>query len=133
MPVPPVYRRDQRHSPKRASKWGIGDACGLDPNGDAQSFLTHFVVVGLDDDQRYVVETYRPLANGEIVPILSSGTKAKGRRKARGAILIAKAVTKTRPAGDQIIIATGVKRRRSGVKNWGWLSLGMFADRRQRG
>ena len=35
----------------------------LAPRGDARTFLTHFVGDGLDDD-RYVVEKYRSLANG---------------------------------------------------------------------
>ena len=33
------------------------------PRGDARAFLTHFVVSGLDDD-RYVIEKFRSLANG---------------------------------------------------------------------
>ena len=35
----------------------------LAPRGDARTFLTHFVGDDLDDD-RYVVEEYRSLANG---------------------------------------------------------------------
>ena len=38
-----------------------------------------------------------------------------------------------RPARDEIIIATGVKLRNCGVQLWGWRSLGIFVDRRQRG
>ncbi len=37
------------------------------------------------------------------------------------------------PARDDIIIATGVKLRHCGVHIWSWRSLGIFADRRQRG
>ncbi len=102
------------------------------PRGDARTFLTHFVGSGLDDD-RYVVERFRSLANGDIVPVQADGTKPKGRRKARGAIVSLKTVEKMRPARDEIIIATGVKLRGCGVQLWGWRSLGLFADRRQKG
>ena len=102
------------------------------PRGDARAFLTHFVGSGLDDD-RYVVEKFRSLANGDIVPGHADGDKPKGRRKAPGTILPLKAVEKMRPARDEIIIATGVKLRDCGVQLWGWRSLGIFADRRQKG
>ena len=102
------------------------------PRGDARTFLTHFIGGGLEDD-RYVVETYRSLANGEIVPVRTGATKPKGRCKARVTVLPLKAVKSLRPARDEIIIATGVKLRHCGVQLWGWRSLGIFADRRQRG
>ena len=76
------------------------------PRGDARTFLTHFVGSGLDDD-RYVVEKFRSLGNGDIVPVQADGTKPKGRRKARGTILPLKAVEKMRPDRDEIIIARG--------------------------
>ena len=104
----------------------------LDPRGDARTYLTHFVGGGLDDD-RYVVQRFRSLASGDIVPVLADVTKRKGRRKARGTIVPLKAVEKMRPARDEIIIATGVKLRDCGVQLWGWRSLGLFVDRRQRG
>ena len=44
-----------------------------------------------------------------------------------------KAVEKMRPARDEIIIATGVKLRNCRVQLWGWRSLGIFADCRQKG
>ena len=104
----------------------------LAPRGDARTYLTHFVVGGLDD-KRYVVETFRSLANGDIVPVQADGSRPKGRRKACGRILSLKAVEQLRPARDEIIIATGVRQRCSQVQYWGWLSLGIFADRRQHG
>ena len=104
----------------------------LTPRGDARTFLTHFVGGGLDDD-RYVVEKFRSLANGEIISVDAGGTKSESRRRARGAVVTPKAVEKMRPARDEIIIATGVRRRSSQVQYWGWLALGIFADRRQRG
>ncbi len=50
------------------------------PRGDARTYLIHFVGGGLDDD-RYVVERFRSLANGEIVPVQSGGTARKGRAR----------------------------------------------------
>ena len=104
----------------------------LAPRGDARTFLTHFVGGGLEDDH-YVVETFRSLANGDIVPVRTDGAKPQARRKARGTILPLKAVKTMRPARDEIIIATGVRLRNCGVQLWGWRSLGIFADRRQKG
>ena len=104
----------------------------LAPRGDARTFLTHFVGGGLDDE-RYVVEKYRSLANGDIVPVPIVEPKPKGRRKARRMIVPLKAVEKLRPARDEIIIATGVRLRHCGVQLWGWRSLGIFVDRHQRG
>ena len=68
----------------------------LATRGDARAFLTHFVGGGLEDN-RYVVETFRSLANGDTVPVQTDRTKPKGRRKARGTVLPLKAVEKTRP------------------------------------
>ena len=85
----------------------------LAPRGDARTYLTHFVGDGLQDD-RYVAETFRSLANGEIVPVQAEGTP-KGRRKARGRILALKVVEKLRPARDEIIIATGLKLRNAAL------------------
>ena len=63
------------------------------PRGDARAFLTHFVVVGLDDD-RYAVQRFRSLANGYIVPIHADGTRPKGRRKAQPTTISVKAVAR---------------------------------------
>ena len=84
------------------------------PHGDAQTFLTHFIGSGLDDD-RYVVEKFRSRANGEIVPVHAGGTKSTGQPKAGGPILPLKAVEKMRPARVEIIIATGVKLHNCGM------------------
>ena len=104
----------------------------LAPRGDARTYLTHFVGGGLDDE-RYVVETFRSLANGDIVPVQADGSRPKGRRKPRARVLPLKAVEKLRPARDEIIIATGVKLRNSGCQVWGWRALGLFLERRQKG
>ena len=104
----------------------------LAPRGDARTYLTHFVGGGLDDE-RYVVETFRSLANGDIVSVQADGSRPKGRRKARARILPLKAVERLRPARDEIIIATGIRQRRSQVQYWGWRSLSIFVERRQKG
>ena len=102
------------------------------PRGDAQTFLTHFGGGGLDDE-RYVIQRFVSRADGDIVPVRADESGPKGRRGARVAIVPLKAVEKMRPARDEIIIATGVKRRGSGVQMWGWRAMGIFTDRRQRG
>ena len=104
----------------------------ITPRGDARTYLIHFVGGGLDDE-RYVVERYVSKADGEIVPVQSGGTARKGRRKVRGTVVSLKALEEMRPARDEIIIATGFKLRHCGVQLWGWRSLGIFAERRQRG
>ena len=47
------------------------------PRGDARTFLTHFVGGGLDDD-RYAVQRFHSMANGDIVPIHADGSRAEG-------------------------------------------------------
>ena len=101
------------------------------PRGDARTYLLHFTGGGLDDD-RYVVQRFVSRSDGDIVAV-GEAAGDKGRRRSRGTIVPLAEVEKLRPARDEIIIATGVKRRNSGVQMWGWLSLGIFADRRQRG
>ena len=72
----------------------------LAPRGDAQTFLTHFVGGGLEDD-RCVIQRFVSRADGEVVPVHPGDTARKGGRKARGTIVTAKAVEKMRgaPAG----------------------------------
>ena len=81
----------------------------LNPRGDAQVFLTQFVVSGLGDD-RYVIQRFVSQADREIVPVHANGTRLKRRRKARGTIM----PEKIRSAHDEIITATGVKLRNCG-------------------
>ena len=104
----------------------------LAPRGDSRTWLTHFVGPGLDDD-RYVVQRYLSRANGDIVAVDEDGARPKGRRRARPKILSRNALEKLRPARDEIIVATGVNRRDCGLQLWGWRSLGLFVDRRQKG
>ena len=87
------------------------------PGNNASTFLTHLFGQGLDDD-RYRVERFRSMADGDIRPLRAKEVK-KGRSKAQGATLSRQAVRKMRPARDEIIIATGINLRNSGVQYWG--------------
>lgn len=95
----------------------------LAPCGDARTCLIHFVGDSLDDE-RYLVESYRSLACGNIVPVQAYSSRPKSRRKIRPAVTSRKAVEKERPACDEIIIATGINLRDSGVQYWGRLGDG---------
>ena len=102
------------------------------PRGDARTYLLHFTGGGLDDD-RYVVQRFVSRSSGEIVAVEEAASGGKGRRRSRGTVVPLAEVEKLRPARDEIIIATGVKRRNSGLQLWGWRALSLFTDRRQRG
>ncbi len=73
---------------------------------DAQTYLVHLFGRGLDDE-RYVVEKYRTLADGQIRPVPAE--QPKTRRKPRRTIASVSAVKKMRPERDEIIVCTGVK------------------------
>ena len=79
--------------------------------GNASTFLTHLFGQGLDDD-RYVVERFRSMADGDIRPL-----RAGGPRDQR--VVSRQTVRKMRPARDEIIVATGINLRNSGVQYWG--------------
>ena len=96
----------------------------------ASTFLTHFFGRGLADD-RYVVQRFKSMVDGDIRPVLVETPKGKGRRKAKHAVVSLKAVKEMRPARTEIIICTGL-RIRGGVQYWGSLATGLFAERKQR-
>ncbi len=77
--------------------------------GNASTFLTHLFGQGLDDD-RYMIERFRSMADGDIRPLRDGGTRTNVSRQA---------VRKMRPARDEIIVATGINLRNSGVQYWG--------------
>ena len=79
------------------------------------------------------MQRYRSRANGDIVPIDTDGARPKGRRRARPAVVSLQEVKKLRPARDEIIVVTGMNLRDCGIQLWGWLALGMFVQRRQKG
>ncbi|MYG28430.1 MAG: hypothetical protein F4213_20830 [Boseongicola sp. SB0677_bin_26] len=102
------------------------------PGNTASTFLTHFFGSGLVDD-RYVVERFKALVDGDIRRCQDPApAKGRGRRKAGLATATLKAVREMRPARNEIIICTGLQSR-GGVQYWGSVSAGLFADRRQRG
>ena len=102
------------------------------PGNTASTFLTHFFGGGLVDD-RYVVERFKAMVNGDIRRCPDKAPAAKkARRKARLATATLKAVLAMRPARNEIIVCTGL-RTRGGVQYWGSVSTGLLCDRRQKG
>ena len=86
--------------------------------GNASTFLTHLFGQGLDDD-RYKIERFRSMADGDIRPLRAGRPGSKDRSKAPGTVLSRQAVRKMRPARDEIIVATGINLHNSGVQYWG--------------
>ena len=85
--------------------------------GSASTILTHVFGRGMADE-RYVVERYQALADGDIRRWPGDETPATGRRKAKPTVATLKAVREMRPARTEIIICTGL-RIRGGVQIWG--------------
>ena len=101
------------------------------PGNTAATFLTHFFGGGLADE-RYVVERFKAMADGDIRPWPADEPPTKKGRKARRVTATLKAVKEMRPACTEIIICTGL-RTRGGQQLWGSIAVGLFCDRRQRG
>ena len=85
---------------------------------------------GLEED-RYVVERFKSMTNGDIRPVSADGPGKKGRRKARRTTVSLKAVKEMRPGRDEIIICTGVTIK-GGAQIWGDLATSLFVERKQR-
>ena len=88
------------------------------PGNTAATFLTHIFGPGLADDDRYVIERYRALADGNIRRCTDTVPKGSRRRKAKAVTATLKAVKELRPAPNEIIVCTGLKTR-GGVQYWG--------------
>ena len=101
------------------------------PGNTADTFLVHFFGTGLADD-RYVVERYRALADGDIVPAPAEAPKAKGRGKPKHTVVSRKQAEAMRPGRTEIIICTGLSTR-GGRQTWGSVAAGILCDRRQKG
>ena len=101
------------------------------PGNTAATFLIHFFGPGLADD-RYAVEKFRALADGNIRRCPDPAPKGGRRRTAQAATATLKAVREMRPARTEIIVCTGLKTR-GGVQIWGDIASGLFHDRRQKG
>ena len=102
------------------------------PGNTASTFLTHFLGGGLNDD-RYVVERFKAMVDGDIRRCPDQAPAAKkGRRKAKLATATLKAVQAMRPARTEIIVCTGLATR-GGVQLWGSVATGLLCDRKQKG
>ena len=83
-------------------------------------------------DDRYVVERFRARADGDIVSAPAEALAAKGRRKAKHAVVSRKEAEAMRPDRTEIIICTGLKTR-GGRQAWGSIAAGLLCDRKQKG
>ena len=100
--------------------------------GGARTYLVHNFGNGLDGENRFVVERFKALLDGDIRPVQPEAPKAKGRRKAKRMVVSREEAKAMRPARTEIIICTGL-RTRGGRQIWGDIATGIFHDRRQRG
>ena len=103
------------------------------PRTTASTFLTHLFGSGLADD-RYVVERFKALADGDIRRCAGEepAPTKKGRRKGRRVTATLNEVKELRPARTEIIVCTGL-RSRGGQQLWGDIATSMFHDRRCKG
>ena len=102
------------------------------PGNTAATFLTHFFGPGLADDDRYVVERFKAMADGDIRRCPDPAPSGRRRRKAKAVTATLKAVKEIRPLPNEIIVCTGLSSR-GGVQYWGSISTSLFCDRRQKG
>ena len=103
------------------------------PGNTASTFLTHFFGSGLADE-RYVVERFKALADGDIRRVAGEtpAQTKRGERKVTRATATLNEVKEMRPARTEIIVCTGL-RIRGGIQLWGDIATSMFHDRRQKG
>ncbi len=98
---------------------------------DTYTFLTHLFGRGLEDE-RYAVERFKSMDDGEVRPLPAGGRTAKGRSGARRETASRRVVRQMRPARDEIIVCTALNLKASGVQYWGDRATGLFGERRQR-
>ena len=101
------------------------------PGNTADTFLIHFFGTGLADE-RYVVERFRAMADGDIRPIRPETTGAKDRCKAKRTVVSRRQAEAMRPDRTEIIVCTGLTTR-GGRQAWGSVAAGLLCDRKQRG
>ncbi len=101
------------------------------PGNTAATFLTHFFGPGLADD-RYAVERFKAMADGDIRRCPDTAPKGGRSRGAKAVTATLKAVKEMRPAPNEIIVCTGLTSR-GGVQYWGAISTSLFCDRKQKG
>ena len=108
---------------------------GSAQRGNTETFLVHIFGRGLDDE-RYVVERFRSMADGEIrlVPVAAPPKRGRkrGTRRTRHTVTSLSNVKQMRPARDEIIVCTAVNLEDSGVQFWGVHACGLFASGRHR-
>ena len=100
--------------------------------GDTRTWLIHTFGCGLDGEDRFVVERFKTMLDGDIRPVQPEPPRTNGRRKAKPVVVSRKEVETMRPARTEIIICTGL-RTRGGWQIYGDIATGMFHDRRQKG
>ena len=76
--------------------------------GNSRTILTHVFGRGLEDE-RYVVERYRAMADGDIRQMSGDETPAKSRRKVKRTVASLETVREMRPAPTEIIVCTGLR------------------------
>ena len=101
------------------------------PRREAHTVLTHLFGSGLEDE-RYAVERFKSMDDGDILPLPAGGRTARGRRGARRETASRRVVRQMRPARDEIIVCTALNLKASGVQYWGDRATGLFGERRQR-
>ena len=107
-------------------------AAALALPGNARTYLVHTFGNGLDGEDRFVVERFKALIDGDIRPVDTEAPGTKGRRKAGRIVVSRKEVEAMLPARTEIVVCTGL-RTKGGRQIWGDIATGIFHDRRQRG
>jgi len=102
------------------------------PGNTPRTFLVHDFGSGLEGDDRFVVERFRALADGDIRPVPSGAPNAKGGARAKRIVVSRKQAEALRPDLTEIIICTGL-RTRGGRQAWGVVATGLLCERKQRG
>ena len=98
-------------------------------DGTARTYLTHIFGCGLDA-QRYVVERFETMIDGEIRPY-GAGKRARRERKEARKVMSLRAVQRLRPERNEIIIASGIEAA-GGIQLWGDSASGLFVNGRRR-
>ena len=86
------------------------------PGNTADTFLVHFFGTGLADE-KYVVERFKAMADGDIRPVRPEATGAKDRRKARHTVVSRRQAEamRPRPRRDHRLHRAQHPRRQAGV------------------
>ena len=96
------------------------------PPASARTWLTHAFGCGLDGEDRFTVERFRTMLDGDVRSTRPEPPEAKGRRQAKHPVITRKEIEALRPARTEIIICTGLRTR------GGWLIYGEHVVRGQR-